>query len=275
MQIQIGDAIIPSLGFGTYQITGEACKNAVNDAISIGYRHIDTAQMYGNEEAVGNGIKASGISREELFITTKIWYTDLQKNKVLQTTAESLRKLQTEYVDLLLIHWPAKDISLEETLDAMMQLKEHDKTRHIGVSNFTVPLLQKAINIAPIICNQVEHHPYLDQTPVLDFVKDHNMFLTSYCPVAKGRVMEDKTLTEIGQKYNKTQVQIALRWLIQLDKVAAIPKASTHEHRVQNFDIFDFALTEDEMHQITGLQGNQRIIDPTWAPKWDQLTPSH
>jgi diketogulonate reductase-like aldo/keto reductase len=269
MHIQIGEARIPSLGFGTYQITGEACKSAVADALAIGYRHIDTAQMYGNEEAVGHGIKASGIPREDLFITTKIWYTDLQKNQVLQSTAESLRKLQTDYVDLLLIHWPARDIPLEETLDAMMQLQEHGKTRYIGVSNFTVPLLQEAINIVPVVCNQVEHHPYLDQTPVLDFVRSHNMFLTSYCPVAKGKVMEDETLKEIGQKYSKTPVQIALRWLIQLDKVAAIPRASKHDHRVQNFDVFDFKLSEAEMKEISQLQGNHRIISPSWAPKWD------
>lgn len=268
MYIQIGDGKIPALGFGTYQITGEACKNAVADAIAIGYRHIDTAQMYDNEEAVGRGIKASGKDREDLFITTKVWYTDLEKNKVLQNTAESQRKLQTDYIDLLLIHWPAKDILLEETLDAMMQLKDHGKIRHIGVSNFTLPLLQKAINIATIVCNQVEHHPYLDQTPILDFVRAHNMFLTSYCPVAKGRVMEDETLKEIGNKYKKTPIQITLRWLLQLEKVAAIPKASKHEHRAQNFDIFDFELTEADMQNISALQGDNRLINPSWAPQW-------
>jgi diketogulonate reductase-like aldo/keto reductase len=269
MYIQTEDDKIPALGFGTYRITGEACKNAVADAIAIGYRHIDTAQMYDNEEAVGRGIKASGIDRKDLFITTKIWYTDLQKNKVLQNTAESLRKLQTDYIDLLLIHWPAKDIPLEETLDAMMQLKDHGKIRHIGVSNFTVPLLQKAVKIAPIACNQIEHHPYLDQTPILDFVRANNMFLTSYCPVAKGRVIEDETLKEIGNKYNKTPIQITLRWLIQLKKVAAIPKASKHDHRAQNFAIFDFELTEAEMQNISGLQGDNRLINPSWAPQWD------
>ncbi len=269
MHIEIEDDKIPALGFGTYQITGDACKNAVADAIAIGYRHIDTAQMYGNEEGVGRGIKASGIDREELFITTKVWYTDLEKNKVLQTTAESLRKLQTDYIDLLLIHWPSKDIPLEETLEAMMQLKEHGKIRHIGVSNFTVPLLKKAVKIAPIVCNQVEHHPYLSQKQVLDFVRAHNMFFTSYCPVAKGKVMEDKTLEEIGNKYNKTPIQITLRWLLQLEKVAAIPKASKHEHRKQNFKIFDFELTQEEMHSISALQGKNRLIDPSWAPQWD------
>jgi diketogulonate reductase-like aldo/keto reductase len=270
MHIKTEDIEIHSLGFGTYQITGEACKNAVADAIAIGYRHIDTAQMYENEEVVGRGIKASGIDREDLFITTKVWYTDLQKNKVLQNTAESLRKLQTDYIDLLLIHWPAKDIPLEETFDAMMQLKAHGKIRHIGVSNFTVPLLQKAINIASIVCNQVEHHPYLDQTPVLDFVRAHQMFLTSYCPVAKGRVMEDDLLKEIGNTYGKNPAQVTLRWLIQLEKVAAIPKASKHDHRAQNFDVFDFQLTEAEMHNISALQGDNRLINPSWAPQWDR-----
>jgi len=269
MHTQIGETKIPSLGFGTYQITGQACEKAVTDAIGLGYWHIDTAQMYDNEEAVGRGIKAADIDREDLFLTTKIWYTELQKDRVLKTTAESLRKLQTDYADLLLIHWPSKDVPLEETLEAMMELQEHGKARHIGVSNFTVPLLEKAVKIAPIVCNQVEHHPYLDQSPVLDFVRGHGMFLTSYCPIAKGKVIEDETLREIGEKYNKSPVQVAIRWLVQLEKVVAIPKASSPEHRQQNFDIFDFSLNEEEMGRISGLQGNHRIINPSWAPDWD------
>ncbi len=269
MHIQTGETKIPSLGFGTYQITGETCKKVVADAIGLGYRHIDTAQMYDNEEAVGQGIKTAGADREDLFLTTKIWYTDLQKDKLTKAAEESLHKLQTEYVDLLLIHWPSREIPLEETLEAMMQLQEIGKTRHIGVSNFTVPLLEKVVKIAPVVCNQVEHHPYLDQSPVLDFVRAHNMFLTSYCPIAKGKVMEDKTLKDIAEKYNKSPVQVAIRWLVQLEKVAAIPKASSPEHRKQNFEIFDFSLNEEEMGRISGLQGNHRIISPAWAPEWD------
>ena len=267
---EINHEQIPTLGFGTYDLNGKDCQKGVADAIAIGYRHIDTAREYRNEYDVGQGIRDSGIDRDELFITTKIWYSDLVKNKVLNATHDSLRTLQTDYINLLLIHWPNEEVPLKETLQALVDLQRQGKTRLIGVSNFPPTMLKEAIDLAPVVCNQVEYHPYLGQSALLNIVRQEGALLTAYSPLAQGAVQEDTVLQDIGKQYNKTAGQVTLRWLVQQDNVAAIPKASTHEHRVENFDIFDFSLTDDEMQQIHNLSRRERLVNPSWAPVWDE-----
>ncbi|MEK6478395.1 aldo/keto reductase [Catalinimonas sp. 4WD22] len=267
--INIKDSRMPALGFGTYTLKGKDCVEGVSDAISLGYRHIDTAEMYDNEAEVGEGIKASEVSREELFITTKVWYTHLHKEALINAAHQSLQKLKLDYVDLLLIHWPNEDVPLKESLEAMMKLQEDGKVKHIGVSNFTVRMIDEARKIAPVVCDQVEYHPYLDQSKLLEVVRKNDMFLTAYSPIGKGKVMDDENLRSIGEKYDKTAAQVSLRWHMQQDNVAAIPRSSSHERRKQNLEIFDFKLTAEEMQQISEKRGAERMIDPAWAPNWD------
>lgn len=260
---------VPALGFGTFQLEGRDCYQGVRDALDIGYRHIDTAQMYGNEEQVGRAIEDSRISREDIFLTTKLWFDNLAPGRVRDTAEESLRKLRVEGVDLLLIHWPNDDVPLGDTLAAMLDLREEGKTRHVGVSNFTPSWLRRALERAPVLCNQVEYHPFLGQESLLDEAREHDLLLTAYSPLARGRVPKDSRLQEIGDAHGKSAAQVALRWLIQQPRVAAIPKASTAEHRRANFDVFDFELSEEEMERIHGLARGQRVIDPEFAPAWE------
>ncbi len=269
--IDINHETVPALGLGTYSLMGQDCQKAIVDAINIGYRHIDTAKMYENEEAVGLGIRQSSIDRDELFVTTKIWYTDLVRSNVMSATHDSLRRLQTDYINLLLVHWPSDEVPLRETLEALMEIQQQGYTRLIGVSNFPPAMMQKAVEIAPVVCNQVEYHPYLGQSALLNIVREHNIMLTAYSPIAQGAVQNDATLLTIGERYGKQPSQVALRWLVQQDNVAAIPRTSNHEHRVSNFDIFDFSLTDDEMQQIHHLSRNERLVNPHWAPVWDDV----
>jgi 2,5-diketo-D-gluconate reductase B len=265
------DAKMPALGFGTWQLNDERCYQAVATAIEIGYRHIDTAQAYENEAEVGRAIEASGVARAEIFLTTKLWMSNFGKARVAASLEESLDKLRTDHVDLLLMHWPNPDVPLEETLEAMRQLVQAGKVAHIGVSNFPVALLREAVEKceAPIYCNQVEYHALLSQRPVLDYARQHDMIVTAYSPLARGRLAKHETLLAIGRKYEKTASQVALRWLIQQDGVAAIPKAASAQNARANFDIFDFNLSAEEMKMITELGGNQRFVNPGFAPVWD------
>lgn len=267
---QIQNSPVPALGFGTWQLTGQPCQQAVAEAIQIGYRHIDTAALYNNEEYVGKGIKQSGIKRSDLFVTSKVWYTHLHRDQVHASAEESLQKLETDYLDLLLVHWPNPEVPLRETLEAMQELQQSGKIKHIGVSNFTPGLMQEAIKVASIFCNQVEYHPYLSQKPLLDFCRQHNILLTAYAPVAHGKVNSDPVLQQIGNKYGKSPVQITLRWLIQQPLVSAIPKAGSTAHRKSNFDIMDFELTSQEMEAIFRLAHDERLVNPHWAPDWEK-----
>lgn len=269
--IDINHEQVPALGLGTFSLKGQTCQEAVADAIGIGYRHIDTAKFYENESDVGQGIRDAGIDRDELFITTKIWYTDLVRTNVLNAIDDSLRRLQTRYVNLLLIHWPSDEVPLKETLDAFVEIQKQGKARLIGVSNFPPAMLRKAFELAPIVCNQVEYHPYLGQSAVLNVVREHQALLTAYSPLAQGGVNEDATLKAIGERYGKLPSQVALRWLVQQDHVAAIPRASSHAHRVSNFEVFDFSLTDDEMARIHNLSRRERLVNPHWAPVWDEV----
>jgi len=266
--LEIDGDRVPKLGFGTWQLTGAACVDAVRDALELGYRHIDTAQMYENEEQVGRGIAASGVDRDEIFLTTKVWWENLEHDRFISSTEASLSRLGTEFVNLLLIHWPNQELPVAEPLDAMQQLQRDGKVRHLGVSNFTPELLSAAADLAPVVCNQVEYHPFLGQEQVLAAVRERHMMLTAYSPLAQGEVNEDPVLADIASVHGRTAAQVALRWLIQQDRVAAIPKAASADHRRSNLDIFDFSLDEDEMRRVSSLDRGRRFVDPDFAPTW-------
>jgi diketogulonate reductase-like aldo/keto reductase len=247
-----GEAV-PSLGLGTYRLTGEDCVGAVSLALSMGYRHIDTAQMYGNEAEVGRGVEESGVDRGDLFITTKVWPSDFTHDRVIHKTRESLKKLRTEYVDLLLMHWPGDGVPLGETLGAMRELQEEGAVGHVGVSNFSPSLVEEASEHVDVFCNQVEYHVYRRQDALLDQAQASDYLLVAYRPLSRGGVERDATLREIGEVHGKTAAQVALRWLVQQEKVAAIPKATGEEHLRSNLDVFDFRLTQGEMDRVSAL----------------------
>jgi len=267
-------AKVPVLGFGTWDVFGAEGRRTIEEALSLGYRHIDTAQMYGNEAEVGAAIRSSGIDRSELFITTKIDNANHGREATRRSTADSLRRLGTDYVDLLLIHWPSRAVPMAETLEAMAALKNEGKVRHLGVSNFTTALLAEAVERrhADLLCNQVEYHPFLSQRAVLAALGRYGMLLTAYSPLAKGRAARDSTLVAIGDKYGKTASQVALRWLIEQDGVAAIPKASNRAHMIENLAALDFALKPADHAAIDRLGGaSGRVNDiPGWSPAWDE-----
>ncbi len=243
---------VPALGFGTWALSGRACYDAVRTALELGYRHIDTADMYGNETEVGRAIRDSGLAREAIFLTTKVPPGKLGAHDAKRCAEESLRRLGLDHVDLLLIHWPNSAIPLGETLGAFAELRAAGRTRHIGVSNFPTALLREAVERhgADLLCDQVEYHPYLSQQAVLAQARAYGMMLTAYSPVAKGRVARDAKLAAIGRKYNKSATQIVLRWLIDQDGVAAIPKAANRAHIAANIDIFDFTLADEDRAAI-------------------------
>jgi 2,5-diketo-D-gluconate reductase B len=245
---------VPSLGLGTWRLSGQECIKAVERAFALGYRHIDTAQMYANEGEVGRGIQNSGVGREDVFLVTKVSTSNFSHDSVIRSTRESLKKLQTEYVDLLLMHWPSTSVPLGETLGAMTELQEEGSVKHVGVSNFPPSMVEDATKHATVFCNQVEYHPYTAQDELLGQARGMDYLLTAYSPVAKGRISKDATLQEIGESHGKTPAQVALRWLIQQEKVAAIPKAASEDHLRSNFDIFDFELSDEEMERIFTLR---------------------
>src|SRR5215210_2698333 len=244
---------VPSLGLGTYRLTGDACERAVERALAMGYRHADTAQMYGNEAEVGRGIEDSGVDRGEVFLTTKIWPSDFAHDSVISKTRESLKKLRTDYVDLLLMHWPGDGVPLGETLGAMRELQEEDSVLHIGVSNFSPSLVEEAAGHVEIFCNQVQYHPYRRQDELREQAQKLDYLLTAYTPLSRGGVGDDATLREIGEAHGKTATQVTLRWLVQQEKVSAIPKATGEEHLKENLDVFDFELSGEEMDRVFSL----------------------
>jgi 2,5-diketo-D-gluconate reductase B len=261
---------IPRIGLGTWQLRGRAASDGVRDALEIGYRHVDTARAYGNEAQVGAGIAASGVDRGEVFLTTKIGPSDAEPARLKRAAEDSLRSLGTDYVDLLLLHWPSHTVPLEHTMQALRELQEQGRIRHPGVSNFPAGMLERALEVVPLLADQVEYHPFLGQDALLGMVGERDMTLTAYSPLAQGKVARDRTLTEIGQEHGKSAGQVALRWLIEQPHVTAVPKASSHERRVENLDVFDFALTDSDRERIAALRKDQRRIDPSWAPDWDE-----
>jgi 2,5-diketo-D-gluconate reductase B len=259
---------VPSLGLGTWDLRGSECVRAVRDAIGLGYRHVDTAEMYENEREVGRGLAESGVARDEVFLTTKLWTNHLTAESVPRSAERSLKRLGTEYVDLLLIHWPNASVPLAETLEAMERVRESGKTRRIGVSNFTPPMWREALAVAPARVNQVEFHPFLDQRSLVNCAADRGLALVAYTPLAKGRISKEPRILEIARAHGRTPAQVSLRWLIQHPRVAAIPKASSRAHLEENLRIFDFALAEDEMGVMSSLGKQLRLVDPGWAPDW-------
>jgi diketogulonate reductase-like aldo/keto reductase len=209
--------------------------------------------MYGNEAEVGRGIEDSGVGRGEIFLTTKVWPSDFAHDRVISKTRESLKKLRTDYVDLLLMHWPGDGVPLGETLGAMRELQEEGSVLHIGVSNFSPSLIEDATEHAEIFCNQVQYHPYRNQDDLREQAQELDYLLTAYTPLSRGGVQDDATLREIGEAHGKTATQVALRWLVQQEKVSAIPKATGEEHLEENLDVFDFELSGEEMDRVFSL----------------------
>lgn len=272
--VQAHGAAIPILGLGTWQLEGDTASKMVETALTIGYRHIDTAQAYENEEAVGQGLEASGVPRGEIFVTTKVWPENYGEETFLGSVESSLEKLGLESVDLLLLHWPKfEGTDLEATIGRLNEVRKRGLARHIGVSNFTTALLEAAweASDAPLVANQVEYHPFLDQTAVLGQAQERGMALTAYSPIARGGVGDSAPLEEIGRRHGKSAVQVSLRWLIQQKGLVAIPKTSSEDHCRENFQIFDFQLSPAEMEMIGNLARREgRIIDPDdLAPEWD------
>jgi diketogulonate reductase-like aldo/keto reductase len=247
---------IPALGFGTWPMKGETCRTAVQTALETGYRHVDTAQMYENEAAVGRAIADSEVPREDVFLVTKILRGNLAYDDVVDSVEESLQRLGTG-VDLLLIHAPSRTVPISESIRAMNELQERGSVEHVGVSNFSVEQMREAIDASetPIVTNQVEYHPFESRDEVLEFCIENDVALTAYSPLAEGRVTGEEVLEEIGRRHGKTAAQVALRWLLQQEKVVAIPKASSRTHVEENFDVFDFELDDEEMARIFDLQG--------------------
>jgi diketogulonate reductase-like aldo/keto reductase len=269
--IEANGASIPAIGLGTWELRGRTCARLVEQALKLGYRHIDTAQVYENEREVGEGLRASRVRREDVFLTTKIWTTHFAPNDLERATKESLHKLRLTEVDLLLLHWPNPQVPLTETMGALAHVKKLGMARHIGVSNFTVALIDEAIAACPepLVCDQVEYHPYLDQTKVKDACAGHGMAVVAYSPVARGRIRGDETLMRIGQVHGKTVAQVCLRWLVQ-QNVAAIPRTSKIERLSENIEIFDFVLSDEEMSEISAMASPKgRMTDYAFAPKWD------
>ena len=269
--IVVEDGRVPTIGFGTFAIRGEDCVRSTATALETGYRHIDTAQEYDNEAEVGRAIDGSGVERGEIFLTTKIWPNRIGDGDLQRASDESLERLATGYVDLLLIHWPSPTIPLGESLEALAQVKAAGKARHIGISNFPIALMREAVEThgAGVVCNQVEYHPFLDQRRLIDDARAHGLFVTAYCPLAQGEVDGNPTLGAIARKHGKSPAQVTLRWLVDQDGVAAIPKAASEAHCRANFEIFDFALSDEDRAAIDDLRGTRRMVSPEFAPDWD------
>jgi 2,5-diketo-D-gluconate reductase B len=263
---------VPAIGLGTFGLTGDEGEAAIRAALDMGYRHLDTAIRYGNEREVGNALRGSGIARGDVFVTTKIWPTDLAPEMVRQRVGESLERLGLDHVDLLLVHWPSKDVPLGETLAAFAEVREAGRTRAIGVSNFSTALLADALDGhgAEIVANQVEYHPYLAQPKLLPALRAAGMLMTAYLPLARGLVFDDPVLVEIGRRHGKSPGQVTLRWLVQQDNVLAIPRSSKPANMRANIDIFDFELDDAEMAAIHGLDRQERQVEMEWAPQWDR-----
>jgi len=255
---------IPALGFGTGALTGGMSAEAVVAALKAGYRHIDTARKYGTERAVGEALRVSGLPRNDIFLTTKVSHENLRAGDFAKSVDDSLAALKVDYVDLLLIHWPNPEIALNETMPALAKVKRQGLARHIGVANFNIALLEKAIELCPepLTALQAEYHPFLDQSKLLAAVRQHGLVFIAYCPLGRGRLFGDPVLAEIAGKRGRSVAQVALRWLLQQD-VAAIPFSSKPQRIADNFNVFDFTLTDDEMKRIAALKRSDgRVANP-------------
>ena len=266
-------ARIPLIGLGTWDLRGRVCARVVEQALRVGYRHIDTAEMYDNEREVGEGLRASGIKRDEVFVTTKIWPSHFAPRELERAARESLARLRLREVDLLLLHWPNPQIPLTDTLGALCKVKREGLARHIGVSNFTVKLLAEAVRLStePLVCDQIECHPFLDQSKVIAACRKHDIAVVAYSPIARGSARNDKLLARIGAAHGKTAAQVCLRYLVQQD-IVVIPRTSKEQRLSENAAIFDFALSAAEMREIAALaRRDDRIVDWSYSGRsqWD------
>ncbi len=269
--VEANGARIPIVGLGTYGLQGRTCVRMVDVALQAGYRHIDTAALYGNEEAVGEGFRVSGLKRDEVFITTKVWPSDLAPRDFERSTRESLAKLKLPFVDLLLIHWPSPDIPLPGTMGALCKMKREGLAKNIGISNFTVALIEQAVKLAtePLVTNQVECHVYLDQSKVRAACRKHNLSLTAYSPVARGKVKGDAVLARVGKAHGKSAAQVCLRFLVQ-QGIVVIPRTSNPDRLKENIALFDFTLTPAQMSEVAALGTPKgRIVEWSGTPDWD------
>jgi diketogulonate reductase-like aldo/keto reductase len=271
--VQANGTAIPALGLGTWQLKGDACAEAVRHGLALGYRHLDTAAMYGNEQAVGEGLRASGLPRDEVFVTTKIWLTDLEDGPLQASAKASLRRLDLDVVDLLLIHWPNPEIPLNRAIPALCDAKRRGLARHVGVSNFTAALMDEAVGLAsePLITNQCEYHPYLDQGPVLAACRRHGLAFTSYSPLGQGALLQEPVVGEIARAHGATPGQVILRWHVGQPGVVAIPKSGNPARIEENLGALDLTLTDEEMARLHSLaKPDGRMISPDFAPDWDR-----
>jgi 2,5-diketo-D-gluconate reductase B len=269
--IESHGARIPILGFGTMTLKEDQCVQLVEASLKLGYRHLDTAQMYGNEREVGSGMRGSGLKREDIFLTTKVWFTQLAADDFERSVDESLERLALSWVDLLMIHWPNAQVPLSESIAALCKMKKAGLTKHVGVANFNIAMIEEAVKLAsePIAVLQIETHPYLDQGKVIAAARRHGMAVVGYCPLARGKVPADPTLQKIGRAHGKTPAQVALRFLEQ-QRIIPIPRTSKRERLAENLGSLDFALSEAEMAELAKLtRPDSRIVSPPQAPKWD------
>ena len=267
MQQAISD--MPALGFGTWQMTGRDARDGVRDALELGYRHIDTARAYGNEREVGAGLRDSGVPREEVFLTTKVWLDDLEPTRLRASAEASLRDLAVDHVDLLLLHWPNPRVPLEASLGELQRVREDGLARHIGVSNFPPAMFRRALELAPVFTDQVEFHPFLGQDELLRIAQDSGSSLTAYSPLAEGRAVHDPTLQEIARRLGATPAQVALRWLLDQPRTSVIPKAASPERRRENLGALELELGDDDRAAIDALPKNRRGSNPSWGPRWE------
>jgi 2,5-diketo-D-gluconate reductase B len=255
--LDIQGARVPLIGLGTWALRGETCEDAVLAALDIGYRHIDTAEIYGNERAIGKAWQRSGVPRHQLFITSKVWQNHLHHDDLLAACDQSLEDLGTDYLDLYLIHWPVAGVPISETMAALDELQSAGRARHIGVSNFGVVQLREAqqVSHSGIFCNQIEVNPWRRPDDIVSACQASNVLVTAYTPLARGRVAQSNVLLEVARRHGKTAAQVVLRWLVQQPGVVTIPKASTREHLEENLDVFDFALDDHDVDAINALAG--------------------
>ena len=269
MRTTIQGTKVPAIGFGTFRLGGEACRNAVLHAMHIGYRHIDTAQMYENEEYVGQALASSGVSRDNYFLTTKIGNGNHGTEGVISSTEESLRKLGVDHVDLLLIHWPIPTVPISETLEAMRTLQDDGKITHIGLSNATTSIVKEAQQYANIFANQIEYHPLLGQEKLCAMAREHDFMITAYSPLATGKVGDYAVISDIASELGVSATAVALAWLMEQPKVVPIPKATSEDHIEENFTAIDVRLSPDQIAAIDALPKDRRIVNPSIAPDWD------
>ena len=264
---------MPKLGLGTWPMLGEECTDAVVQALELGYRHVDTATGYNNEAAVGKALEQSATPREQIHVTSKVWWDKLQPADMRQSFEQTLASLRSDYVDLFLIHWPGKDWDLARTIETLVSFKEDGRARNIGVANFPLPLLRKVVEElgAPLAAVQVEYHVSLNQSALLAYAQQHDMALTAYSPILRNKVSDIPALQQIAAKHGVLPTQVALKWLLDQPNVAAIPKAASKANQQSNLDSLKVQLDDADRALIAALPKDQRLVSPDFAPKWDEV----